>query len=128
MAIKRKKPVPPLPHFKKILRVQIYGIKSTKQFHKDIVTRGLLPQISVSATEVELQNEICQLVHSCTIPTLGEKGPKDFHFINEYCYIPENHHMLLSNCTVYIRSIDFRPLRLAHVFGAPSVKPNKNTK
>lgn len=49
---------------------------------KDIVTRGLLPQIPVSATEDEVRNEICQVVCSCTIPILGEIGPKDFHFIN----------------------------------------------
>ena len=49
---------------------------------KDIITRGLLPQISVSATEDEVQNEICQVVCSCTIPILSEIGPKDFRFIN----------------------------------------------
>jgi len=61
------------------------GSKAPNSFtwsDKDIVTRGLLPQTSVSATEDEVQNEICQVVHSCTIPTLGEIGPKDFHFKN----------------------------------------------
>ena len=61
------------------------GSKAPNSFtrsDKDIVTRGLLPQISVSATEDEVRNEICQVVRSCTIPILSEIGPKDFNFIN----------------------------------------------
>ena len=49
---------------------------------KDIVMRGLLPQISVSATENEVRNEICEVVQSCVTPNLSEIGPGDFQFIN----------------------------------------------
>ena len=84
MPVTRRNAVPMLPCFKKIIRVQIYGIESTKQFHtvrqrhnhKGIVTSG------VSAMKDEVWEETCQVIHSCTTPILGEIGPKDFHFIN----------------------------------------------
>ena len=70
---------------KKLYVFKYMGSKAPNSFtrsDKDIVTRGLLPQISVSATEDKVRNEICQVVRSCTIPILSEIGPKDFHFIN----------------------------------------------
>ena len=49
---------------------------------KDIITRGLLPQISVSATEKEVRSEIFEVMQSCETPNLSEIGPDDFQFIN----------------------------------------------
>ena len=49
---------------------------------KDIITRGLLPQISVSATEKEVRSEIFEIMQSCETPNLSEIGPDDFQFIN----------------------------------------------
>ena len=70
---------------KKLYVFKYMGSKAPNNFtrsDKDIVTRGLLPQIPVSATEDEVRGEICQVLHSCTIPILGEIGPTDFNFIN----------------------------------------------
>jgi len=55
---------------------------TSEKFTQDIVTRGLLPQISVVAKESDVQNEICQVMNSCVIPNLSEFGPSDLHFIN----------------------------------------------
>ena len=38
---------------------------------KDIIMRGLLPQISVSATEKEVRNEICEVMQICESNCLG---------------------------------------------------------
>ena len=81
-----KKPRSSAASFQKKLYVFKYmGSNAPENFtrsDKDIVTRGLLPQISVTAKESDVQNEICQVVNSCVIPDLSEFGPADFHFIN----------------------------------------------
>lgn len=70
---------------KKLFVFKYMGINAPEKFtrvDKDIVTRGLLPQISVSAKESDVRYEICQVLNSCEVPDLSEIGPGDFHFIN----------------------------------------------
>ena len=52
---------------------------------KDILTSGLLPVLSVDATEEEIRNEICAIVNSCKTKdklNLSVIAVNDFHFIN----------------------------------------------
>ena len=52
---------------------------------KDILTSGLLPVMSVDASEKEIRNEICAIVNSCGIKeklNLSVIAVNDFHFIN----------------------------------------------
>ena len=52
---------------------------------KDILTSGLLPVMSVDATEEEIRNEICAIVNSCRTTdklNLSVIAVNDFHFIN----------------------------------------------
>lgn len=80
----KKKPRSGAATFQKKLYVFKYmGLNAPDNFtrsDKDIVMRGLLPQILVSAKESDLRNEICEVVNSCT--ELSDIGPTDFEFIN----------------------------------------------
>ena len=52
---------------------------------KDILTSGLLPVLSVDATEEEIRNEICAILNSCKTKdklNLSVIAVNDFHFIN----------------------------------------------
>ena len=52
---------------------------------KDILTSGLLPVMSVDASEKEIRYEICAIVNSCGIKkklNLSVIAVNDFHFIN----------------------------------------------
>ena len=49
---------------------------------KNICLNGLLPPISVEASESEIWEEICALIHSGYCSTHMEISPTDFEFIN----------------------------------------------
>ena len=49
---------------------------------KNICLNGLLPPISVEASESEIREEICALIHSGYCSTHMEISPTDFEFIN----------------------------------------------
>ena len=73
-----KSPVQVPLHFKRKYVFRCMGSNAPEKFtrsDKDIVTRGLLPQISVAAKESDVRNETCQVVNSCVIPDLSEFGP-----------------------------------------------------
>ena len=43
---------------------------------------GLLPSISLEASEIEIWHEICDVLCTCTFPDISETAPNDFEFIN----------------------------------------------
>jgi len=49
---------------------------------KRICMQGLLPQISVHASESEVRDEICDVLRTCSSPDLSECIPSDFEFID----------------------------------------------
>ena len=61
------------------------GINPPESFtrsDKDVCTSGLLPLVSVDASEEEIRHEICAIINNCTNPDLSETAPLDFEFIN----------------------------------------------
>ena len=44
--------------------------------------RGLLPQISIEASESEIHREICDVIRTCSFLNLAECTPYDFEFID----------------------------------------------
>ena len=49
---------------------------------KDVCTSGLLPLVSIDATEEEIRQEICAVINNCSNPELSEIAPNDFEYIN----------------------------------------------
>ena len=68
---------------KKVVVFKYMGPDAPKVFtrtDKRICMRGLLPQISVHASESEVRDEICDVLRTCS-PDLSECIPSDFEFI-----------------------------------------------
>ena len=91
-ATSKRKPHPNAYTFQKKLCVFKYmGSNAPNNFtrlDKDIVMRGLLPQILVSAKEADLRNEICEVMNNNTdlthSPSLAPYGTKQYNLHVEY--------------------------------------------
>ena len=57
----------------------VNAIESFTQSDKDVCISGLLPIVSVDATEEEIHQEICAVLNNCANP---EFAPDDFKYIN----------------------------------------------
>ena len=69
---------------KKIIVFNYMGASSPKGFSrcdKNICLAGLLPAISLEASEETVRKEICEVIHSCSSPNLSNIGPEDFEFV-----------------------------------------------
>ena len=69
---------------KKIVVFKYMGITPPKVFthcDKNICLAGLLPSISLEASEETIRKEICEVFHSCCSPDLSAIQPGDFEFI-----------------------------------------------
>ena len=70
---------------KKLYVFQNMGPDAPNKFtrsDKNICLKGLLPPISIEASESEIRKEICALIHSGYCSTHMEISPTDFEFIN----------------------------------------------
>lgn len=56
--------------------------KSFSRCDKNICLTGLLPSISLEASEKTVRNEICEVIHSSCSPNLSSIEPQDFEFIS----------------------------------------------
>ena len=70
---------------KKIVVFKYMGVNAPESFtrsDKDVCTSGLLPLVSVDASEEEIRQEICAVINNCANPELSEIAPDDFEYIN----------------------------------------------
>ena len=70
---------------KKIVVFKDMGVNAPTSFtrsDKDVYTSGLLPLVSIDATEEEIRQEICAVINNCSNPELSEIAPNDFEYIN----------------------------------------------
>ena len=71
--------------FQKIVVFNYMGFSPPKMFsrsEKNICLTGLLPSISLEATEETLRKEICEVINSCSSPDLSGIELEDFEFIS----------------------------------------------
>ena len=70
---------------KKLVVLEYLGLDPPKTFtrtDKRIRMRGLLPPISIEASESEVRSEICDVIRTCSFPDITECTPYDFEFID----------------------------------------------
>lgn len=70
---------------RKLIVFQYMGENAPKHFtrRKDkVLMRGMLPDISIAATEEEVRKEICTVIRNCVQSNLAACQPNDFQFID----------------------------------------------
>ena len=80
-----KKKVSSVTFQKKIIVFDYMGRNPPKIFarsEKNICLSGLLPSLSVEATETTIRKEICDVLNSCSSPNLSHMQPNDFEFVS----------------------------------------------